>query len=214
VLYKTTNTTKTTQPTQPTQPKHKMVKNLKGGKGHKSMARKSVASGHSCHVRIPENEPLELFAVVTKFYGNQCDVLTNTNLELKCHIRGKFRGKSKRNAYIVVGKIILVGLRDFETTPKNCDLLHVYEPTAYSTLNSLTAYNLSNILNISSSLSSLGGTDRGGSSSMDDLFFGEGDVDAPKTVTEKSTAPIMDKIPEENEETENVVIDDDFINDI
>jgi len=134
-----------------------MVKNVKGGKGHKSIARKSLLPSESnfSKVRLPEN-PLELFAVVTKFYGNMCDVTTQNNLELKCHIRGKFKGKSKRNAYIVVGKIILIGLRHFETTPKNCDLLHVFESTSYSSLISLPSYDLTNIFNISSSLSSVG----------------------------------------------------------
>lgn len=154
-----------------------MVKNVKGGKGHKSIARKSLFSNIlSSQIRIPEND-LELFAVVTKFYGNLCDVKTHNKLELKCHIRGKFKGKSKRNAYIAVGKIILVGLRHYETTPKSCDLLHVFETTSYSTINSLPNYDLSELLNISSSLSTIIGSTSSThiSSVYNDIMFSEDD---------------------------------------
>jgi translation initiation factor IF-1 len=150
-----------------------MVKNIKGGKGHKSIARKSLLlSASDTHVRLPENS-LELFAVVTKFYGNMCDVTTHNNLELKCHIRGKFKGKSKRNAYIVVGKIILVGLRHYESTPKNCDLLHVFEANSYSTLTSLPSYNLNNIFNISSSISTVSFSCSSSSTIINEIIFSE-----------------------------------------
>lgn len=134
-----------------------MVKNVKGGKGHKSIARKSLLSNDNIsHVRLPENA-LELFAVVTKFYGNMCDVTTHNKLELKCHIRGKFKGKSKRNSYIANGKIILVGLRHYETQPKTCDLLYVFESISYPVLNSLQGYDMTSLFNISSSLSIVSG---------------------------------------------------------
>ena len=150
-----------------------MVKNIKGGKGHKSIARKSLfLSESTTHVRLPENE-LELFAVVTKFYGNMCDVTTHDNLELKCHIRGKFKGKSKRNAYIVVGKIILVGLRHYESIPKNCDLLHVFEATSYSTLSSLPNYNLNSIFNISSSISTVSSSCSSTATIFNEILFSE-----------------------------------------
>jgi translation initiation factor IF-1 len=134
-----------------------MVKNVKGGKGHKSIARKSLLlNDNISHIRLPENA-LELFAVVTKFYGNMCDVTTHNKLELKCHIRGKFKGKSKRNSHIATGKIILVGLRHYETQPKTCDLLYVFESISYPILNSLQGYDMASLFNISSSLSIVSG---------------------------------------------------------
>lgn len=182
-----------------------MVKNLKGGKGYKSIARKSIMTQGN-NIRLPEDITMELFAIVTKFYGNLCDVTTNTGLELKCHIRGKFKGKSKRNAYIVVGKIILVGLRHYESTPKNCDLLHVYEPTAHSILNSLPTHNLSNLFNILSSGGPGGGTS---GDTTDDLFFGGGDDDNTPTPTDATVVSTTDATTDAT-----TVFDDCFIDDI
>ena len=191
-----------------------MVKNLKGGKGHKSIARKSIQVPTN-RIRIPEN-PLELFAVVTKFYGNLCDVTTHDNLELKCHIRGKFKGKSKRNAFIAVGKIILIGLRHYETTPKNCDLLHVYETTTYAVLHSMTSYNLNQIFSMSSSLSSLTGSSSTTAAQLDhDLLFGdEPDIDDITPTSTKTPPPPQPHphpemgLPSLDEENEELYIDD------
>ena len=170
-----------------------MVKNIKGGKGHKSIARKSLFLNESTtHVRLPENS-LELFAVVTKFYGNLCDVTTHDKLELKCHIRGKFKGKSKRNAYIVVGKIILVGLRHYETTPKNCDLLHVFEATSYSTLSSLPSYNLNNIFNISSSISTVSSSCSSTATIFNEILFSEEINDTHSTIYSRDVNTKEDK---------------------
>lgn len=104
-----------------------MVKNLKGGKGAKSMARKSV-SGGPVGFPIPTCE-FELLAVVTKMYGPTCDVLFLDGSQLLCHIRKKFKGRRKSGNMIIVGSILLVGLRDWEpdTARKNCDLLFVYD---------------------------------------------------------------------------------------
>jgi hypothetical protein len=104
-----------------------MVKNLKGGKGAKSMARKSV-SGGPVGFPIPTCE-FEQLAVVTKMYGPTCDVLFLDGSQLLCHIRKKFKGRRKSGNMIIVGSILLVGLRDWEpeTARKNCDLLFVYD---------------------------------------------------------------------------------------
>jgi hypothetical protein len=104
-----------------------MVKNIKGGKGAKSMARKSV-SGGPVGFPIPTCE-FEQLAVVTKMYGPTCDVLFLDGSQLLCHIRKKFKGRRKSGNMIIVGSILLVGLRDWEpeTARKNCDLLFVYD---------------------------------------------------------------------------------------
>jgi translation initiation factor IF-1 len=135
-----------------------MVKNTKGGKGSKSIARKSVAVNTSKYLRIPENE-LETFAVVTKFYGNICDVLTNDNKSYRCHIRGKFKGKFKRNSFISVGKIILIGFRHFEEPNYiNTDLLYVYDLNEYSQFSYLPGYDISNLITFHNNLSFSKGT--------------------------------------------------------
>jgi translation initiation factor IF-1 len=125
-----------------------MVKNSNGGKGAKSMARKLVNnySSNSNTLRLPDNN-LEQFAIVTKMYGNMCQVYTNDNRDLKCHIRGKFKGRSKRNSFISMGSIILVGFRHFEAPNFSvCDLLEVYSAHEISSITSLPSFNISSLL--------------------------------------------------------------------
>ena len=102
-----------------------MVKNLKGGTGHKKLARKNENSFKS-KLRLPEEE-LEIFGCVTKMFGNgMCEVYTNENIRLIGHIRGSFRGKKKRHNTITVNTVVLIGLRDWESVLKNCDILSIY----------------------------------------------------------------------------------------
>lgn len=112
-----------------------MVKNVKGGSGHKSQARKNVVSTaekHSHRLRLVEEEG-EMYAQVSKDFGNgMCEVICNDNVKRLCIIRGKYRGRGKRDNEIRVRSIIMVGLRDWETHFENskklakCDLLEVY----------------------------------------------------------------------------------------
>ena len=120
-----------------------MVKNTKGGKGSKAFARKNFSAPVSRAVRLPD-DPLEFIAIVTKMYGNMCDVTTSNNLKLKCFIRGKFKGRSKSFSFISPNKFVLVGLRDFEAPSfKNCDLLEVYDPHEVSNLFKIPSIDLS-----------------------------------------------------------------------
>ena len=120
-----------------------MVKNTKGGKGSKAFARKNFSAPVSRSVRLP-HDPLEFIAIVTKMYGNMCDVTTSDNRSLKCHIRGKFKGRSKSFSFISTNKFVLVGLRDFEAPSyKNCDLLEVYDSTEVSQLFKIPSIDLS-----------------------------------------------------------------------
>jgi hypothetical protein len=123
-----------------------MVKNIKGGNRGKSGARKNMIKTVSNVVRLPECE-LEQFAVVTKHYGTVCDVTTSEGLQLKCQIRGKFK-KNISHHFIAIGKFVLVGLREWESVPKSCDLLQVYENNHIINLNN-PLYDLSNIIGIS-----------------------------------------------------------------
>jgi hypothetical protein len=64
--------------------------------------------------------------------------------EMNCHIRGKFRGRGKRDNLIVSGTWLLIGLREWEQEPSpgkllNCDLIEVYSDSDKVKLkNSLT----------------------------------------------------------------------------
>jgi initiation factor 1A len=111
-----------------------MVKNVKGGSGHKSQGRKFVNSEstmkQSSKLRVVEEDG-ETYAQITKMYGNgMCDALCIDNITRLCIIRGKFRGRGKRDNTIHVGSWVLVGKRDWESIKpdekQKCDLLEVY----------------------------------------------------------------------------------------
>ena len=109
-----------------------MVKNTTGGSKTKGQARKFVSAKASSTLRI-SNDESEVYAQVIKVLGgSMCHV---SNLEGKimlCHIRGKFRGRGKRDNFVGSGTWVLVGLREWaskESTKKKleeCDLLEVY----------------------------------------------------------------------------------------
>jgi hypothetical protein len=122
-----------------------MVKNTNGGKYAKSFARKSTQPTKTS-IFIPE-PPIEQFAVVSKFYGNKADVITHTGLTLNCFIRGRFKGKYKKNNFVQVNAIIAVALRDYEEPNyKNCDLIEVYKPQDIPIISKLPNINISNLL--------------------------------------------------------------------
>lgn len=111
-----------------------MVKNTHGGSKHKSQARK--ATNNARNLTIQPSDPSEKYAKVTKMFGNgMCQVeLQDDNTLLCCHIRGKFRGKNKRHNTVVVNSIVVVGLREWESEQKNCDLIGVVEsPSGFIT---------------------------------------------------------------------------------
>ena len=121
-----------------------MVKNTTGGK-HKNEARKFAGGGGHSKLRLSEDE-LECYAVITKMFGNgMCQVSTNykdKSLELLCHMRGKFRGRNKKNNFLTVNSIILVGIRDWESKVDKCDLLEVYDLDQIRTLSSMPSVTL------------------------------------------------------------------------
>ena len=119
-----------------------MVRNTNGGSKTKSQARKSFVKSSDIHpsTRIPQNE-FERIATVTKLLGNgMCYVsISSFSDPLICHIRGKFRGRSKKHNLVNIGSVVLIGLRDWESPHfKNSDLLdilhnhsnpHIVEPS-------------------------------------------------------------------------------------
>ena len=105
-----------------------MVKNLGGNKA-KGFARKSFAKKDNA-LRISQEED-EIYAQVIKIFGGTCQVITLDGTEMLCHIRGKFKGRGKRDNFIGIGTWMLVGKREWEhesTKGKllNCDVIEVY----------------------------------------------------------------------------------------
>jgi len=120
-----------------------MVKNLKGGSKAKGQARKYASGAPSDKsVRIAEDDA-ELYAQVTKLLGNgMCYVLCIDGEQRLCYIRGKFKGRGKRDNTLGIGSWVLVGIREFETVKENsgklqnCDLMEVYSDLDKSKLKS------------------------------------------------------------------------------
>lgn len=109
-----------------------MVKNKKGGSGHKKMARKHVRESFRQR-RAREAGEGEMYAKVVQINGGGvCEVMCNDKIQRQMVIRGKFRGRNKRDNTIKLNTMVLVGLRDWEIVsskkkPK-VDLLEVYNP--------------------------------------------------------------------------------------
>lgn len=105
-----------------------MVRNTTGGTKTKGLARKHQQKNtNSGHVRLPDGEE-ERFGYVSKMLGNgMCEIYISTDQRLIGHIRNKFRGRNKRHNLISSQMIVLVGLRTWESTLKNCDILCIYD---------------------------------------------------------------------------------------
>ena len=126
-----------------------MVKNITGGTKTKGLARKHIkssAAGGGSAMRIPENE-LEQIVYVNKMLGNgMCEVFNNQDLRLIAHIRNKFKGRHKRSNNITANSYILIGLRDWESPCKNCDVIFVYDDHHFNAIQNLPV-DLNNIIN-------------------------------------------------------------------
>ena len=125
-----------------------MVKNTAGGNKAKGFARKNTNSKSEAKLRLSENEN-EKYAMVEKMNGNgMCDVLCIDGVVRLLHIRGKFRGRGKRDNVIDKSSWLLVGIRDYESVKEgkkqNCDLLEVYNDNEKNKLkNTITTINWS-----------------------------------------------------------------------
>jgi translation initiation factor IF-1 len=107
-----------------------MVKNTQGGSSHKKFARSSMAPATKTYLRTAREEG-EIYAYVSKMFGNgMCNVVDMNGRDYLCVIRGKFRGKNRKNNKLEIGTWTLVGLRGWESTKKDekltCDLLEIY----------------------------------------------------------------------------------------
>jgi initiation factor 1A len=123
-----------------------MVKNVKGGSRHKKQARKHAVDENETHRTRLKNpkELCEVYAVVKQMYGQgNCEVICKDNeksdfISRLGVIRRRFKGRNKHHNRIMIGTILLVGLRDWETSTKGkrekCDILEVYNSKDISAL--------------------------------------------------------------------------------
>lgn len=107
-----------------------MVKNTFGGNKAKAFARKGNNNNKDTKIRVSENE-YEMYAIIEKMHGNgMCDVMCMDGEVRLLHIRGKFKGRGKRDNIIDKSSWLLVGIREYETVKEgkkqNCDVLEVY----------------------------------------------------------------------------------------
>ncbi len=128
-----------------------MVKNTKGGKGHKSLGRKF--QNQSQQSLRKSNDPLEKYAFISKMFGNgMCEVNyidEDDNMHtILGHIRNKMRGRQKRHNIISPNSIVLVGLREWESTPKNCDIICIYDPHQVEQLKQFPDINIDELLKL------------------------------------------------------------------
>lgn len=126
-----------------------MVKNTTGGTGTKGLARKHQSSGSS-RLQLPEDPEYEKFGVVTKMLGNgMFQVTMNDKTTLLGHIRGKFKSKkNKRSNFVTPNSIVLVGLRDMEKPPKNCDIMTIYDENEIEQLRQLPSINIEHLIDV------------------------------------------------------------------
>ncbi len=115
-----------------------MVKNA-GGCRTKGLARKNfVGKSTNSALRVIQEEG-ECYGQVEKILGGPHMHVACMDGKIRlCTIRGKFRGRGKRDNRIAPGTWIMIGLRDYETVKEttgtstkvkleNCDLLEVYK---------------------------------------------------------------------------------------
>jgi len=109
------------------------VKNTHGGNKSKGYARKNLTKRDNA-LRVADEEG-EVYAQAVKVMGgNIASAIDIDGNPLRAHIRGKFRGRGKRDNFISPGTWLLVGLHSWETDNsttktneiRNCDVLEVY----------------------------------------------------------------------------------------
>lgn len=111
-----------------------MVKNKKGGSGHKRLARKNVINRNPSRKLRKASEEGEMYAKVLSISGGgHAKIMCADRKERTLVIRGKFRGRNKRDNTIKPESIVLVALRSVsfgEVVSSNkkekADLIYVY----------------------------------------------------------------------------------------
>ena len=124
-----------------------MVKNTHGGNKSKGMARKNFGK-RDAGLRVAQEEG-EIYAQAVKVMGGSiASAIDIEGKPLRAHIRGKFRGRGKRDNFIGPGTWLLVGLHIWESEKtsadevRNCDILEVYNDSDKIRLkNTITSIN-------------------------------------------------------------------------
>lgn len=124
-----------------------MVKNNTGGNKAKGFARKNIVKRDNA-LRVAQEEG-EIYAQAVKVMGGSIVSIIDINGKpLRGHIRGKFRGRGKRDNFIAPNTWLLVGLHnwDFDKIKsgdiRDCDVLEVYNDSDKIRLkNSVTTIN-------------------------------------------------------------------------
>ena len=141
-----------------------MVKNSTGGNKSKGFARKNLVKRDNA-LRVAQEDG-EIYAQAVKVMGGSIASAIDINGNpLRAHIRGKFRGRGKRDNFISPGTWLLVGLHNWKTSSKpgeqrDCDILEVYNDTDKNRLkNTITTINWTTFIN--NDTKTLGNDDNG-----------------------------------------------------
>jgi translation initiation factor IF-1 len=128
-----------------------MVKNSTGGNKAKGFARKNLVIRDTA-LRVAQ-ESGEIYAQAVKVMGGSIvSVIDIEGNPLRGHIRGKFRGRGKRDNFIGPNTWLLVGIHDWDSDKKpgeikDCDVLEVYNDTDKNRLkNSVTSVDWSRFI--------------------------------------------------------------------
>ena len=129
-----------------------MVKNNTGGNTAKGFARKNLTKRDTA-LRVAREDD-EIYAQAVKVMGGSIASAIDINGNpLRAHIRGKFRGRGKRDNFIAPGTWLLVGLHEWQTDKakpsdlRDCDILEVYSEIDKNRLkNSVTSVNWSTFI--------------------------------------------------------------------
>lgn len=176
-----------------------MVRNSTGGSGTKGLARKHQTMSGNSVLRLPENE-LEQFACVTKMLGNgMVEVYTDNNIRLIGHIRNKFRGKQKRHNMLSIHTIVLIGLREWEKEPKNCDIMTMYDDNQIEQLQHIPSIKINNALRLRNE------NVFGSVTNSESVIFAQADSDELIDIPSKSAVANEFEVPQEE------MLDIDFI---
>jgi hypothetical protein len=186
-----------------------MVKNSTGGNKAKGFARKNLIKKDAA-LRVAHEEG-EIYAQAVKVMGgNIASAIDIDGLPLRAHIRGKFRGRGKRDNFIGPGTWLLVGLHSWEgdkSKPeeiRNCDILEVYNDADKIRLrNSVTSVNWNKF--IANDSKTIGATEDDGDDGIE--FADEATQEYQELIAAQATvSQSRNTIIDENEEV--IDIDD------
>jgi len=124
-----------------------MVKNSTGGNKSKGLARKNLIKRDTA-LRVVQEEG-EIYAQIIKIMGGSiASAIDIDGNPLRAHIRGKFRGRGKRDNFIGPNTWVLVGLHSWRSEKskpdeiRDCDILEVYSDMDKTRLkNSISSIN-------------------------------------------------------------------------